>query len=481
MNEAYNIFDTGFNKLLSKSTLEFDSLSDSASDLQVATMAESNFFQTSPSQIGSGELVENITMIEGFLRSSNFVSGVSGWNIASDGSVEFNNGVFRGSLIAASIHIPNENTTADSFHSDGYGNSWWGCTQANFTADNDNAKAFILKTGVAKFQSITLETAVIIKDLQAGSVVDGQYINSLNVSKLVTGTISSQQITLGVTGGAGDIYIGGGNFNATTWTCTGGFLLGVDDSDSDLAKFFVGDVNSNINFDGRNLVITGVLNLLGTLQLKSYTVANLPIGSNGPKYPTATGTYFDEWTDPTNAYTDDGNYATINSTGLYQDYSGFGFALPTVTIVGIKIEVEGHFTGGTGTPQLYVGMTKNGDWISGEKSAALNLTTDTVLTLGGASDLWGETGWFKTDFNTDGLYVRFKVEGGGGTANIFIDYVRVTVYYNDPQNPVVAGSVAYASNGRKNGEGGGAGTGVLVFYDGAGLWIACDTGTAVAA
>jgi Pectate lyase superfamily protein len=44
----------------------------------------------------------------------------------------------------------------------------------------------------------------------------------------------------------------------------------------------------------------------------------------------------------------------------------------------------------------------------------------------------------------------------------------------------LAGSVAYASNGRKNGEGAAAGTGVLVFRDAA-AWRACDTGVTVAA
>jgi hypothetical protein len=43
-----------------------------------------------------------------------------------------------------------------------------------------------------------------------------------------------------------------------------------------------------------------------------------------------------------------------------------------------------------------------------------------------------------------------------------------------------AGDTAYASDGRKAGEGGGSGTGVLVFYDGSN-WIAVDTGATVAA
>lgn len=42
------------------------------------------------------------------------------------------------------------------------------------------------------------------------------------------------------------------------------------------------------------------------------------------------------------------------------------------------------------------------------------------------------------------------------------------------------GQVAYATNGRKNGEGGGAGTGVIVFFDGSD-WCAIDTGAPVAA
>lgn len=42
------------------------------------------------------------------------------------------------------------------------------------------------------------------------------------------------------------------------------------------------------------------------------------------------------------------------------------------------------------------------------------------------------------------------------------------------------GQTAFASDGRKNGEGAAAGTGVLVFSDGTN-WCACDTGAAVAA
>src|SRR6266478_6831782 len=37
------------------------------------------------------------------IQSPNYVTGVSGWTINQDGSVEFNNGVFRGTLTAATF------------------------------------------------------------------------------------------------------------------------------------------------------------------------------------------------------------------------------------------------------------------------------------------------------------------------------------------------------------------------------------------
>jgi hypothetical protein len=86
------------------------------------------------------------------IQSEDFVSGVSGWIIRGDGSAEFNSG----GLSVSELHIPDKNTTDDSMHVDTDGNTWWGCTSADFAADNDNALAYILKTGVAKFESSTV-------------------------------------------------------------------------------------------------------------------------------------------------------------------------------------------------------------------------------------------------------------------------------------------------------------------------------------
>lgn len=166
----YNIFDLGFNKFLTKGSSVLESeIEKIADDLSLPSILGSGFYEIPPSQIGSGEMAQNITLVAGLLKSSNFVTGSSGWQILYDGTVEFNSGTFRGSLVAASIHIPDENATANSFHADSDGNTWWGCTHTNFDSSNDNAAAYILKTGVAKFQSITVTGGTIAWSTVAGT------------------------------------------------------------------------------------------------------------------------------------------------------------------------------------------------------------------------------------------------------------------------------------------------------------------------
>jgi len=60
----------------------------------------------------------------------------------------------KGDLEVSSIHIPDQ-TTANSFHTDTAGNSWWGCNVADFQQDHNNAAAYILNNGVAKFNTVT--------------------------------------------------------------------------------------------------------------------------------------------------------------------------------------------------------------------------------------------------------------------------------------------------------------------------------------
>lgn len=71
-----------------------------------------------------------------------------------------------GALIAGEIHIPDRNTTANSFHVNTAGTTWIGATEASFTASNENAQIYFLNTGVG----------FIRQNLQVG-VSTGNFIN----------------------------------------------------------------------------------------------------------------------------------------------------------------------------------------------------------------------------------------------------------------------------------------------------------------
>lgn len=82
----------------------------------------------------------------GYIKSQNFVSGVSGWFLSND-SAEFNVGVS-----VKSINIP-DTTTASSFHVDTSGNAWWG---ANVATGYAGSNARILADGSAIFKNVQI-------------------------------------------------------------------------------------------------------------------------------------------------------------------------------------------------------------------------------------------------------------------------------------------------------------------------------------
>lgn len=148
---------------------------------------------------------------------------------------------FKGAISAASIDIGGDDTT--SAHIDADGNQWWGASIAN----KATAPARISNAGVAHFSSISLDTDVVLADLQAGSAIAVQY--------LTAGSITSKAITLAVADGTGDSKIQAGKTDFTN--AESGFILGIDDSDSDKAKFYIGDSAQYINWDGTTLSLSG--------------------------------------------------------------------------------------------------------------------------------------------------------------------------------------------------------------------------------
>lgn len=85
--------DLGYSNFLEKPGL--------FSSVNVPTAAQSNFSNgISMSVLGSGEMAVNATLIDGWLQSADYVTGVSGWTIRPT-FVEFGEGYFRGDITGA--------------------------------------------------------------------------------------------------------------------------------------------------------------------------------------------------------------------------------------------------------------------------------------------------------------------------------------------------------------------------------------------
>jgi len=88
--------------------------------------------------------------------------------------------------------------------------------------------------------------------------ISGNKISELTVDKLRTQTIFSQQITLGVVDGEGDVYIAAGEKDDFT-TDGSGFIMGIDDSDGNKAKIIIGEGDNSLVYEeGGDLIVNGV-------------------------------------------------------------------------------------------------------------------------------------------------------------------------------------------------------------------------------
>ena len=122
------------------------------------------------------------------------------------------------------------------------------------------------------FQQAINDTEGRIPELGLGT----EKIGSLSVDKLITGTIYSQQITLGIQPNAGDVFINAGktDFSDTT----NGFILGIDDSDGDKIKFSIGDASSGMDW---NVTTPNTLTVVGALSVTAGgTVGGFDVGAD---------------------------------------------------------------------------------------------------------------------------------------------------------------------------------------------------------
>jgi len=276
----------------------------------------------------------------------------------------------------------------------------------------------------------------------AATTITAAKMSITSLSSIVAdmGSITAGTITLSTAG-----YIKGGQTAYATGT---GFFLGYSTS---AYKFSIDNGDNYIHADGSNIAIKGTLNLIGTLQLKSYTTAALPAGYSGFLSPTGVGA--GTFTNAIKAYTSNDDWATAVEDNT-QIYTTFGLSIPVnATISGIEVNIESH--GDVADQEVRVYLSWNvGDapptWTAYKTLTPAN-TTDSVQTLGSSSDDWDKAGgWVYQEFsNTNfGVKLLLNSDGTGGTT-FSLDNLQVKVHYVDPLSPFSTGSLAYNSTDAK--------------------------------
>lgn len=148
----------------------------------------------------------------------------------------------------------------------------------------------------------------------------------------------------------------------------------------------------------------------------------------------------ENWSNTSNALSSNDSYASTSLSLLdsYSNYlfiSNFGFSLPTNAIIGgIEVEIERF---GNNIRDNRVRIVKGGSVGSTDRSKAggwSSSDTDTYLTYGSSSDLWGQS-WTASDINASdfGIALSATKTSLGLTPEVArVDHIRITVHYDVP-------------------------------------------------
>ena len=149
------------------------------------------------------------------------------------------------------------------------------------------------------------------------------------------------------------------------------------------------------------------------------------IGGDPDFYWPTSGT--GDWSNVANAYDKvDGTYASTPTTNASSSFTDHGFSVPggnQITGITVKLEVSGTTAAG----DIDVALSWDGgtSWTAAKTTPTLT-TTDSVVTLGGASDKWGRT-WSPGNFSNANFSVR--VTGSPSSNSVQIDALQVRVHH----------------------------------------------------
>lgn len=154
----------------------------------------------------------------------------------------------------------------------------------------------------------------------------------------------------------------------------------------------------------------------------------------------------DDWASPNNAKVSDNTRSqasAVSGTVIshYLKATNFGFTIPTnATINGILVEIE-KSKQGSGSPSVVdsevkivksdgsIGTTNKADVSTEWPSTA----SETYISYGGSSDLWGES-WTYSDINNSnfGIVISTSMTWSNPfSASANVDHIRITITYTE--------------------------------------------------
>ncbi len=225
--------------------------------------------------------------------------------------------------------------------------------------------------------------------------------------------------------------------------------------------------------------------LLLILLLAGLIVPTVNADSTGPNSPSnaidSTTPPGSSWSIPTNVFLSDDSRALASvAAGTithYLNVTNFSFSIPTgvTTIDGIQVDVENYYysVGGGSNSTLQLKLVKNGV-ISGNennisiKSNCCDATAERYNSTGNSSYLWGQA-WTPSDINNANFGVSV-IATSDKDETVYIDHIRITVYYSECSNLSAAGTYTLTKNISSTGTCLTIGSNNITI-DGAGYWI----------
>lgn len=163
-----NTDNLGFSKTLVKSSL-FSPIQELYNPLQT-TLSNAATQSVRPSVIRSGAMIGNISVVEGYLKSNNFYSGVNGWKFDAVGNLEANSAVIRGSIYATAGLIGDWVIDTDGFYYNGSGTP---NIRTGATVGSGSDGVIIDKDGVRCYDSVLGVVVNLPSDGSAPSFASG--------------------------------------------------------------------------------------------------------------------------------------------------------------------------------------------------------------------------------------------------------------------------------------------------------------------